>query len=47
MKTLGFVIRFILCIIGITFLSALATFFIGIFLPENVKGAFEIVKSLF
>lgn len=46
MKIFTKIINTILAVIFITFISVLATFFLTVFMPENVKIALEIFKNL-
>lgn len=47
LKIVGFILKMLLCMIFILFIAVLATFFISIFLPENVQKAIEIFKNFF
>ena len=46
MKIISKIIHFILSILLITFLAICATFFISIFMPENVKNAIDIFMNI-
>ena len=46
MKLISKIIHFILSILLISFLAICATFFITIFMPENVKQAIDIFWNI-
>lgn len=46
MKILTMMVKFVLSIVFILLCSFLATFFLTVFMPENVLNAIEIFKNL-
>ena len=46
MKIFTAIVNTILAVVFITFISVIATFFLTVFMPDNVINAIELIKGL-